>query len=150
LHTRTLDELRDLCALAPQFAGSRTRDFLMRRLSSLLRQLDDLRIAGDLWIGGSLLTTKLDPKDLDVCLRIQAALYDHGSPAQVACLDWLTSEELHVSDKIDGYLLIEYPHTDQNYALGQENLRYWTKQFGHDRRGVAQGIAVVQLQWRNA
>lgn len=58
-------------------------------------------------------------------------------------MEWLT--EIWESEKIDGYLHLEWPEGHAEYELGQENFRIWKKQWGFSRHGVPKGIAVVKL-----
>lgn len=145
VHVTALDEVRALCVEAESFAGSPNRAHLFRTLAERISELRSVRVIGALWINGSFLTAKLDPRDVDVCLRIQHTAYDNGSPAQIAAIDTLLSDETFARDRIDGYLLVEYPANHPNHDLGAENLRYWLHQFGKSRSGVPKGIAVVEL-----
>lgn len=146
-HEKTVEQLRALCVDARRFQKSTSRARLMDRLSSLIGSTTRLGIVGEFWIDGSFLTEKLDPKDVDLSLRIQASVYDQGTPEQIKFMDWLT--EIHDTEQIDGYLQLEFPVDDPNYALGISNHDYWKKQWGISRTGVPKGIAVVKLPRRS-
>ncbi|SPF43697.1 conserved hypothetical protein [Candidatus Sulfopaludibacter sp. SbA4] len=48
---------------------------------------------GEIWINGSFLTEKIDPKDVDLILMYAARFYDSGTEAQTALIDWLNSKQ---------------------------------------------------------
>lgn len=146
LHPHSLSELRALCVEDTRFSQSTTRAELMDRLESVIAKLNDHDIVGEAWIGGSFLTAKLDPEDVDLCLRIPGGILDSGTQRQADCIEWITSDVLYQSQKIDGYLLIEYPATHINYAAGKANFQYWRGHLGKSRMGMQRGIAVVKLE----
>jgi len=149
LHSMSLRDIERLCVDDVRFTHSSTRSSLFRAISDVVFECDQLEIPGSVWINGSFLTEKLDPADADLCLRIRNEVYDYGSREQVACIDWITSSALYLSQRVDGYLLVEYPFNHANFAIGVENLSYWKKQFGKSRLGVEKGIAVVELTGRS-
>jgi hypothetical protein len=142
-HAMSVDELRALTVDDKRFPGSTTRCVLMGRLEHVIQVLTVQRIDGELWIDGSFLTEKSDPEDIDVSLRVQAAIYDNGTPDQRQAMDWMTG--LWQSDCIDGYLHFEWPIAHPNHALGLANCAYWQHQWGRSRGGIFKGIVVVKL-----
>jgi len=56
----TLDALRELCVTP--FPLSNTRPAIMAGLEQLLQDLINYGISADVWIDGSFLTEKIDPK----------------------------------------------------------------------------------------
>ena len=121
----------------------------MDAIRRVVARCEDAAVLGTIWVNGSFLTEKMNPRDVDLCLRIRHEVYDYGTREQVSCIDWLTSKSLYASARIDGYLLVEYPFNHQHFAIGVANLNYWKGQFGSSRKGVAKGIAVLELVKRN-
>jgi hypothetical protein len=116
-------------------------------MSGLQQVIDHLRnsnIVGELWVNGSFLTEKINPADVDICLRIQAHLYENGSPQQQQAIDWLNGD-LKQSHHCDSYVFMEYPQGHQSYWIGQYLYAYWMKQWGFSRQNAMKGIAVVLL-----
>ncbi|HEY1602478.1 MAG TPA: hypothetical protein VGG64_22940 [Pirellulales bacterium] len=142
-HVMTASELRALAVDEKRFPGSSSRAALMGRLEHIIAVLREKRIDGELWIDGSFLTEKIDPDDIDISLRIQAAAYDNGSPDQVQTIDWMTG--LWQTDSIDGYLHLEWPIGHPNHSVGLGNFEYWKRQWGRGRNGTPKGIVVVNL-----
>lgn len=136
-------QVRELCVTAKRFAKSPTRAELMRSLEFLFNRLINNKIDGELWINGSFLTEAIDPKDVDLSLRISGPFYDAATPAQRSLIDSIP--DLWDTDKIDGYLLFDWPPGDPAYPIGQNNLAAWKRQWGVSRSGVAKGIVVVKL-----
>ena len=126
------------------FRESRTRATHFKNLNLLVDRLRAVEISGELWLDGSFVTDKLDPRDLDLCLRFSAALYDQGTRDQVATIEWFL--QMYSTHLIDGYLLQEYPPTHPAQSHGLDNYLYWQKQFGFSRNGSPQGIVVLSLK----
>jgi hypothetical protein len=143
LHPKTLAELRAHCVAQPRFKDSPTRDDIMGRLESAVQRLIDAGIAGVVWVDGSFLTEKYQPNDVDLVVRIDSAFYDVATLEQLNVLQWIT--EIWDTEKIDGYLIIEWLPGHPNYQLGQDGYTYWRKWLGTSRSGVPKGIAVVEL-----
>jgi len=77
-------------------------------------------------------------------LRIQAHLYENGTPRQKAAIDWIKGN-LKSSHSCDSYLLIEWPVNHKNYWVGEMSYAYWMKQWGFSRGDEMKGIAVITL-----
>jgi Family of unknown function (DUF6932) len=142
-HFKTLAELRAHCVGQPRFKDSQTRDGIMSRLEAVFKRLIHAKIVGEVWVDGSFLTEKRDPEDVDISLRVDGDFFDKATPDQRQAMEWIT--EIWDTEKIDGYLHLEWPPGHSEFALGQENYKIWQKQWGFSRRGVPKGIAVVEL-----
>jgi hypothetical protein len=142
-HYLDLDQIRSLCVDAEQFRNSGTRSMLFRHLELAVEKFRIARIEGELWLDGSFVTTKPDPRDLDTCLRIAAAVAEQGSRAQTDAIDWFTSS--YLSHHIDGYLNLDFSVSDPRHPKGLDNYLYWKRQWGLDRNGKPQGIVVIRL-----
>jgi hypothetical protein len=66
----------------------------MDGLAQFVQRLVDGSVPGDLWVDGSFLTEKIDPKDVDVVVAIDGdSVYDHGTPEQRATIDWVIANQ---------------------------------------------------------
>jgi hypothetical protein len=102
-------------------------------------------VIGDLWIDGSFLTQKIDAKDVDVVLRIDAAVYDGGPQALRDAVDSLNSN-LKASHHCDSYVYPVWPKEHARFWFGEYMYAYWLKLYGFNRPGsTMKGIAVVRL-----
>ena len=142
-HPKTLTEVRALCVDDPKFSRSTTRADIMLRLERAIGRLEAAEVEGEVWIDGSFLTSKVDPEDVDLSLRIDGDYFDHATEYQQAVMNDLT--ELWDTEKIDGYLHFEWPDGHELYDLGQDNYNVWKKQWGMSRSGTPKGIVVVEL-----
>jgi len=107
--------------------------------------LGESDIVGDLWIDGSFVTSKFNPRDVDIVLCVSSNLYDNCSAGQRATFDWIESETLHTDYRCDGYILIEWPVGHPRHGEGIVTRNYWINLFGHTREGHEKGIAIVRL-----
>jgi hypothetical protein len=139
----TTDELFRICVDA--FPLSASRKPIFENLEEVMRKLAAKAIVGDLWIDGSFVTTKFNPRDVDLVLCISSNLYDNCSAEQRALLDWFESDVLHTDYRCDGYISIEWPSGHRLHADGIASRDYWSNLFGHTRDGFEKGIPVVQL-----
>ncbi len=142
LHAVTVDRLRELC-LTP-FGLSQSRPVLMENLAAVIAELIRLGVPGELWVDGSFLTSKLEPKDVDMALRIRGPFYDRATPEQRQAVDAIEGRLL-LQNGFDSYVFFELPADHPDYAMAQVGYDYWKGLFGSSREDAAKGIAVVAL-----
>ena len=143
LHVMSLDDLENLTV--NNFPLSTVRSKYMNNLRTLLTQLSNVDVIGEVWVNGSFLTEKIDPEDVDVLLRCPAAEHDNGARTKRSAIDWSVARERHEDLSCDAYLLPEYPVGDPLQATSDQIREYWQYWFGTDRSGAPKGIAVVRL-----
>jgi hypothetical protein len=143
LNTVTTDELRSICVDA--FPLSATRKAIFQNLLEVMQRLADNSIVGDLWVDGSFVTSKFNPRDVDIVLCVSFDLYDNCSAGQRAVFDWIESEVLHTDYRCDGYILMEWPVDHPFHSEGVVARNYWSNLFGHTREAHEKGIAIVRL-----
>jgi hypothetical protein len=97
----TLAELR--AALVAPFTLSKSRPEIADGLERLLEEWMAAPIDGEVWVDGSFVTSKIDPGDVDIILRVTSDFRDNANPAQVAALD-LIATDLKASHRCDAYL----------------------------------------------
>jgi hypothetical protein len=142
-HEMTMADLRALCVAAKRFENSVSRVPIMTSLERRIESLVGHGIPGEVWVNGSFLTEKIDPEDVDITVRLDGTFYDQATVQQRNALRRIM--ETTGSERIDGYLQLEWPVGHPYYALGVENYEYWRKQWGISRQGFAKGIAVLKL-----
>jgi hypothetical protein len=105
----------------------------------------DARVLGEVWANGSFLTEKIDPKDVDIIVRVDGdAVYDRGTREQREVIDWIIANQ-KVTLKCDSYVLMEYPVGHPLHIEGQWWYSYWHRQWGFSREDDPKGIIVVSL-----
>jgi len=110
----------------------------MSKLEEIVQALGIARLSGELWIDGSFLTKKIDPKDVDLVFQgfVAPGKVDQHDPDHVRAINWLSSN-LKNSHLCDSYICLQWP-------AGQSgNPEYWQRQFGLSRGVLAKGIAVI-------
>lgn len=112
----------------------------------LLGQVKAVGVEGELWLNGSFLTDKIDPKDLDFVLSVSAEHYDNSTVEMRSVFDKIESENLKPGYSCDCYLLTEWTEGHPLYESGQQLRQYWLGIFGRNRSGAEKGIAVIRLQ----
>ena len=141
LHQKTLDEVQILCVNAFPCSTSRAR--LLAGLWTLVNILATDGICGELWVGGSFLTQKLNPRDVDVVLKLADVTARSPTRAQAATLGWVSARnDVAKAKKRTLYGIDTYLFREQHVP----NRRgYWLRRFGRDRRNHPKGIVVLQL-----
>jgi hypothetical protein len=117
----------------------------MNGIEDIAHRLSNERVIGDLWVDGSFMTTKVDPVDADLVLRIQASFFDAATPQQRTVIDWARTN-LKGSHRCDSYMFTEWPPGHSNYWLGEYMHAYWLRQYGFSRGQALKGIAVIELR----
>jgi hypothetical protein len=91
LHRMTLEELREICVNC--FPDSTTRKTIMVGLEEVAQRLASVGIDVEIWVNGSFLTQKRDPRDSDMVVRVPIETYENGTNEQKAVLDWVKSNQ---------------------------------------------------------
>lgn len=140
LHLYSLADLREICV--NRFPNSNTRPSIMDGLEYIVNQVHNVGIEAEIWINGSFLTHKENPKDSDIVVKVDATIIDYGTEEQKTVLEWINSN-LSTDHFCDSYLMPIYPKGDPNQVLNDYNIAYWLRQFGFSRGVEYKGIAVV-------
>jgi hypothetical protein len=144
-HVITLSDLRKLCV--DGFPLSTTRNELMRNLEKVYAILMTAGVVGDLWIDGSFLTKKIDPRDVDLVLRVDSAFYEAATEPTRVAIRWVgEGKDLKPTLKIDNYGFLDWPPEHPAHKLGEQLRRTYIKRWGISEKGVVKGIAVVRLE----
>jgi hypothetical protein len=141
-HRFTMENIRQLCV--DSFPISTARPTIFNGLITFVQRLQTARIPGELWLDGSFLTEKIDPKDVDVVLRVDGSVYNSGTMEQKDAIDWVIANQ-KLTLKCDSYALFEYPPGHALHDDGRWWYSYWHKQWGFSREDAPKGIAVLVL-----
>lgn len=144
----SLADVKVLCVDA--FSASKTRTPIFNGLTNFVSELIANGIAGNLWIDGSFVTQKLDPKDCDLVLASDGNQLAGTGNTKIK--DYLTLRfakanraAVRAEFKCDAYYFPVYTALHSQYGLTLQQDQYWRKQFGHDRNKHPKGMAVVAL-----
>lgn len=112
------------------FEDSNTRFVLFEALQHYIKQWQTL-ISTDfeMWIDGTFITTKTNPKDIDILTFVDYQDYHR-------CKDLLGNQFLSETTKkvgIDAYVLKTYPIDHPSYPIYRSDYLYWLNHFGRTR-----------------
>jgi hypothetical protein len=127
-----------------QFSLSTTRPPICDGLDVFLTVLELSDVTGEVWVDGSFLTEKINPKDVDVVLRVDGEFYNTGTADQRNAIDWAIDNQ-KLTLKCDSYVLFEYPPGHALHDEGRWWYSYWHKQWGFNREDDPKGIVVLAL-----
>lgn len=137
--------ISDLCTLCVErFPESTSRRRLWEKLLDLLRQLHDLRIPCDVWIDGSMLTTKPNPSDIDMVVHMDATAHVNLTEEQRALYRRLNSAK-ECDPDTDTHCFVTWPEGNQNHAEGQWMHAFYLQRFGWSRDMETKGIVKLTL-----
>lgn len=120
----------------------------MDGLTNFLAELSTNGIVADVWVNGSFLTEKVDPRDSDIVLGIHDNFFKTCTPIQNALLykHFIADKAQLLKDKLcDAYLYFIYDQGSPLYWAGVWAQSDWIHQFGFDRGREIKGMAVISL-----
>jgi hypothetical protein len=141
-HLLTMGDVEQVCV--DLFPLSTSRSIIFGGLVTFVTTLEAAGVPGELWLDGSFLTEKIDPKDVDVILKVDAIIYNSGTQEQRDAIDWVIANQKQTL-RCDSYALIQYPTTDPLHTEGLWWYSYWLKQWGFSREDDPKGIVVLSL-----
>jgi hypothetical protein len=89
-HAMTIDQIEEICVVA--FPGSPTRRLIFERFVAFLDLLFQVGIVIEVWVDGSFLTRKPDPRDVDVVIFANPDAVNLLSPDKQKALMYLFSD----------------------------------------------------------
>ncbi len=141
-HPLTLGEVEEECV--KKFPLSSSRPGIFAGLAAFVERLEKDGVPGEIWLDGSFLTEKINPKDIDIVLKVAGAVYDAGTPEQRAAIDWVV-ENQKLTLHCELYVLFEYPDDHPLHTTGKWLYSYWHRQWGFSREDEPKGIVVLLL-----
>ena len=115
-------------------------------LEEAVRTLRDAGISGWIWVGGSFMTRKPEPRDVDAVILLSGTDYDRITDSQRAVVDAMTDPMWWSVHRCDLFIVLEYPPAHRNHLNGELLKRHWQHHFGHSRRKEPKGIAVLRIE----
>ena len=146
-HSMTLSDVRSLCVDVSKFSASSTRASIMDGLEIFAKRLVDAWIVGELWVDGSFLSKRVDPKDVDVVVRIGGGIFDEGLQAQKDALRWVIQNQKETL-RCDSQILMEYWPSHPFFMQGELDHALYKSRFGFKDNGdygEYKGFAVIRL-----
>ena len=95
------------------------------------------------WIGGSFITTKMNPNDIDIVSIFQYT--DEINQKTQALLKFLNYGNSLENYMVDGYFVPIYPTNDPRYSLTIDALAYWSEWLGHDKENRPKTIIEISF-----
>lgn len=141
-HHVTLANVEQVCV--DLFPLSTIRGTIFKGLVTFVATLETAKVAGEIWADGSFLTEKINPKDIDLVLRVDGELYNSGTVEQRQAIDWVIANQ-KLTLKCNSYVLFEYPVGHPLYDEGQWWYSWWHRQWGFSREDDPKGIVVLSL-----
>jgi Family of unknown function (DUF6932) len=119
----------------------------MTSLWTLVGCLSRWDMGEELWIDGSFLTEKIDPKDADLVLILPENFESTASDEQWAILDWWDNggNEPGIFFRCDTFSISKLPIGDPGYPFYLRAELYWKKFFGTSREGTPKGMGRILL-----
>ena len=90
-HHVTLANVEQVCV--DLFPLSTIRGTIFKGLVTFVATLETAKVAGEIWADGSFLTEKINPKDIDLVLRVDGELYNSGTVEQRQAIDWVIANQ---------------------------------------------------------
>jgi hypothetical protein len=141
-HHLTMGDIEQVCV--DLFPLSTSRAVIFSGLVTFVETLEAAKVPGQLWIDGSFLTEKIDPKDVDVILKVDGAIYNSGTLEQRQAIDWVNANQ-KLTLRCESYALMQYPIGHFLHDEGLWWYSYWHKQWGFSREEDPKGIVVLTL-----
>ena len=95
------------------------------------------------WIGGSFITTKMNPNDIDVVSIFQYT--DEINKKATIILKFLSYGNSLENYMVDGYFVPIYSANDPRYSLTTDALAYWSEWLGHDKENRPKTIIEISF-----
>jgi len=137
-HPFAVAGLRRLCIDELPRSDARLRH--MQALERLILDLEEATVPGEVWVGGSFMTTDPDPSDLDVAVVVPVGTCDHPTERQRQVL--LRIQEADY-EGCDSYLLSDCPPGHPHHR--PEAIRDLESKLAGSRAGHPRGVAVIVL-----
>lgn len=97
------------------------------------------------WIGGTFVTNKTNPGDIDVVTFVDGVAYDRLPRWKRDVLEELCNGKGDKSySRVDAALAFMYPTGDRRHSMYLEDREYWDGKWGRSRTSVVKGYLEVR------
>ncbi len=129
------------------FPSSKTRSRIWDGWMRHRQDLDEFGIPFATMVNGSFVTAAADPRDVDVCLVMEAESINRleaSDRSRFEALRKLTDTSYTKPSYLcDTYLLRMYPMGSPRFPLVPRGFTYWARVFGNDRRNRPKNFLLV-------
>ncbi len=130
-----------------KFPESTTRPKLFGGYTELCGCLSLLELSGEQWIGGSFVTQKENPGDIDLANLLDIEALDHLRPDQQQLLiAYMRGPVTKSLCHCDSYFILRVPENHPLRADFEKTYNYWLDLFGKDRADNPKGIVSRTIQ----
>jgi len=144
LHKITAEVLKK--ATVTDFPLSTTREGLWKNFEFVLGALAGAGIPCDIWVDGSFLTKKIDPKDVDFVVDIPIEVAENGTPEQLLFIQNLAGQLYRKSDQLHSFVMFTAPSGHVAHSVMVHAHAQWEKDFGFSYVSKEpKGIALVEV-----
>jgi len=129
--------------------GGETREELFRNYTRYINDLYNvLSVDFNQWVGGSFISTKSQPNDIDIVNLIN---FDNTTELLIEkLLPFFLIGGSKDNYLVDGHLLAIYAENDERYQLITEPVRkYWKDWLGKDKKNNARGFVELTIESKN-
>jgi hypothetical protein len=139
IHPSDWSGLRRLCV--DYFPASATRPRLMTTLTMLARLVNEASIPARLWIGGDLLTEKINPTDFSIAVVLIESVYNTLSGEQIDFFDWFRQSSFFDEYHCETYgMILDAGRSDWEFLY-----KYWLNQYGMGRTSISSGVIEILM-----
>ena len=117
----------------------------MDGLKQVIDKLNQSGLPMVVWVNGSFLTEKLNPRDVDMVAKVKRADLVAATAVQKQTLTWFTRDDLRTPYRCDTYVFLEFEAGHQLADVTEWTKAYWLSQFGFSRAEDPKGLAVLNL-----
>lgn len=117
----------------------------MRGVWDLCACLCKWGVGEEVWVDGSLLTEKIDPKDADLVLILSEDFQNTATEEQLAIWEWWDELEPKAHFHCDTFTVPRIRMGDPDYPFYLQQELRWKKFFGTSRDGEFKGISRILL-----
>lgn len=129
-----------------QFPRSVERPVIWKGWMNHRTALSALNVPYVTMVGGSYLTAKTEPKDIDICIVFDSVAFGQAvaQPGVSQAFRQLTdTSHTRPTFRCDAYPLPVYPMTSGRFFTSLIYMNYWTRVFGIDRKGNQRSVLLV-------
>jgi hypothetical protein len=142
----SIKELKKHCVL--DFGESSTRNEIFNGYTKYCREMIVLEVAIKQWLGGSFITNKINPNDIDFVTHIDGNKADEldemGQQIFINLHDRKKTKSEYLCDVFDPILV--YPEEQSDlFEFAVNQMKFWLKYLGRDRNKNLKGIIDVDL-----
>jgi len=144
IHEMSAEEIKQVFVTA--FNASTSRPIIYQGYDKHSADLKTLGIDVEELVGGSFISTKPEPSDIDLVCFMDANAVDNLPPEHQLLLEALTAGPVtKQTHHCDAYYCPTLPETDPLYQRVRTARKYWMGEFGFDRQDRPKGMVATTV-----